>query len=119
MAKKILYVCINQSVKKLGQKDRKDLLDCTRKYWKLLPDRANQAEVVVAVVKGEVKAAFRNLSGWRKIACWADLQNDGEVKRNQNYKEERYAFEGEEIAISKKEKDELQSQFPEDIYLQG
>ncbi|MBO4437482.1 MAG: hypothetical protein J5791_11440 [Fibrobacter sp.] len=112
MMRKILFVCINRSIKKIGQKDRKDLFDCTRKYWKLSPDKADKADVVVAVANGEVMAAFKNCSGWRKIGCWPDLQNDEEVKKNPNYSEKRYAFDGEEIPMSKKEKDKIKMDFP-------
>lgn len=93
---KILFLDIKQSIKKLGHKDREDLYQCTRKYWRLSPERANQAEYVVGFADEEIKTIYK-VSKWRKVGDCQDLLNDEEVKQNPDYIQARYAFEGERL----------------------
>ena len=43
---------------------RINLYECTRKYWKLNPDRANQVEYVLGVYRGIVRAVIKPTSKW-------------------------------------------------------
>ena len=96
MSYKIVFLDINESIKKLGNNNREDLYQCTRKYWKLSPQHASQADYIVGFADNEIKTIYR-ASKWEKIADCRDLLNDTEVIHNPNYKDTRYAFEGKSV----------------------
>lgn len=69
-----------------------DIYEITRKSWVLNPNRANQADYVVAEYRGIIRAIFRvDEKGWQKV----------ESKENAEYfkgkSKSRYYFEGEKI----------------------
>ena len=73
-------LCVNIS-KTFDNKEREDIYDCARHYWRLSVNRAEKAEYVLAIVHGIVKAVFKPFR-WYK---------------SENYigKSVRYEFEGE------------------------
>ena len=64
---KLLLVSLNKTyIQKNAQGVyvRVNLYECTRKYWKLNPDRANQVEYVLGVYRGIVRAVIKPTSKW-------------------------------------------------------
>ena len=64
---KLLLVSLNKTyIQKNAQGVyvRVNLYECTRKYWKLNPDRANQVEYVLGVYRGIVRAVIKPKSKW-------------------------------------------------------
>ena len=48
-----------------GGKEREDIYDCARHYWRLSVNRAEKAEYVLAIVHGIVKAVFKPIRWYR------------------------------------------------------
>lgn len=69
-----------------------DIYEITRKSWVLNPNRANQADYVVAEYRGIIRAIFEiDGKGWQRVEC----------KENAEYfkgkSKARYYFEGKEV----------------------
>ncbi len=93
---KIMYLCITNSYNGKKGFDRKNVYDCTRKYWDIkdLP-KAEEAEYIVGVANKKIEGIYKNISGWKLVKDMPELINDNEVK---NYPKHlsNYAFSGEE-----------------------
>lgn len=75
-------VCLNIS-KTFYSKERIDIYDCARYYWRLSLSRAEKANIVLAIVHGIVVAAYRPIR-WYKSETYKG-------------KTDRYEFDGEEM----------------------
>lgn len=75
-------VCVNIS-KTFDSKERADVYDCTRHYWRLNVSRADKANIVLAIVHGIVEAAYKPIR-WYKSETYKG-------------KTDRYEFDGVEI----------------------
>ena len=94
---KIVYVCITKSHDSMGYiKGRENVYECTRKYWKLDPLKANRADYVAGVSHGVIKGIFKNTSGWKSCRSFLEFYDDAEVHEHPEYMTERFAFEGVE-----------------------
>lgn len=87
---KLLVVKLNKtyndkSPEKIYQ--RENMYEKARKYWKLNPTKANNADYVLAVYKGVVRAVYKPIR-------WYPEQNP------ELYKDTRYAFDGVEVSDS-------------------
>ena len=81
---------------------RKSLLDCVQKYWKINPERANNADFVFGIYKNEIKAVAKILKPWKRVSEYIQegyFKDDDELKENPSYYD-RYAFVGESIEDS-------------------
>ena len=82
---KLLLVSLNKTyIQKNAQGVyvRANLYECTRKYWNLNPDRANQVEYVLGIYRGIVRAVIKPTSLW-KLASYDDNGNPFTSKRYQ------------------------------------
>lgn len=82
---KLLLVSLNKTyIQKNAQGVyvRANLYECTRKYWKLNTNRANQVEYVLGVYRGIVRAVIKPTSQW-KLASYDDNGNPFTSKRYQ------------------------------------
>ena len=57
-------LCVNIS-KTFDNKEREDIYDCARHYWRLSVNRAEKANYVLAIVHGIVKAVFKPIRWYR------------------------------------------------------
>ena len=55
-------LCVNIS-KTFYNKEREDIYDCARHYWRLSVNRAEKTEYVLAIVHGIVKAVLSLFAG--------------------------------------------------------
>lgn len=62
----ILFININKSYGSNAEEEynRPSLYEATRKYWKLNPERANKANLIMAVYRGVVRGVFKPTSKW-------------------------------------------------------
>ena len=94
---KIMYVCINVSATKIGErKGRENLYQCIRKYWELNGEnlqKAKQTDYVAGVFNGFIVDMFRPQK-WDIVKNFSDMKDDDEVKKNHKYLS-FYAFEGD------------------------
>ena len=96
---KILYLCITKAYNEIGNFKRKDVYDCTRKYWNLKSlSKAYEAEYIVGVSKGKITGIFIRTESWKLVKDMPEFQNDIELKENPEYKQ-RYAFTGKSVAL--------------------
>lgn len=73
-----------------------DIYEVTRKSWVLNPNRANQADFVVAEYRGIIRAIFKvNEKGWQKV----ESAENAEYFKGKN--KSRYYFEGKEVSDDK------------------
>ena len=96
---KILYLSISKAYSGIDNLRRKDIYDCTRKYWNLKSlSKASEADYIVGVAKGIIKGIFKRTTAWQLVKDIPEFQNDEELKENPNYKL-RYAFTGYSISL--------------------
>ena len=69
-----------------------DIYEITRKSWVLNPNRANQADYVVAEYRGIIRAIFEiDEKGWQRVEC----EENAEYFKGKS--KTRYYFEGKEV----------------------
>ena len=96
---KLLYLCITKAYNGVSNFKRKDIYDCTRKYWNLNSlSKANEADYIVGVAKGVIKGIFKKTEPWKLVKDILELQNDAELRENPEYRY-RYAFIGTSIPL--------------------
>ncbi len=104
---KIVFVCINRTYRQFSSgirvKGRESLYECTRKYWPLDPNRANEAEYVAGVCNGIIKTIYKRTENWKSVRAFAEFFDDAEVKADSSLLN-RYAFTGIEAETEIKEK---------------
>lgn len=107
MVEKIIYVCINRTyhdfMKGKKPKGRESLYECTRKYWSVNLNRANQAEYVAGVCGGIVRTIYKKKGDWQLVSTFKEFKDDEELKEHPEYLS-RYAFIGDEAEKEIKEK---------------
>lgn len=62
----IIFINVNKSygTDAADEYKRPSLYEATRKYWKLNPERANKANLIMAVYRGVVRGVFKPTSNW-------------------------------------------------------
>lgn len=69
-----------------------DIYEVTRKSWVLNPQRANQADYVVAEYRGIIRAIFKiDEKGWQRV------ENEENAEHFKGKSKARYYFEGKEV----------------------
>lgn len=96
---KILYLCITKAYNGIEKFNRKDIYDCTRKYWNLTSlSKATEADYIVGVAKGIIKGIFKRTEAWKLVKDMPEFENDAKLKEHPEYKL-RYAFTGTSIDL--------------------
>lgn len=94
-SEKIAFFSINISYARLSSgviiKGRENLYECIRKYWKLNPDKASEADYIAGVFHREIKGIYKNFPDWKLVRDIEEFQDDEEVKKSPKYLE-RYAL---------------------------
>lgn len=84
-----------------------DIYEITRKSWVLNPNRANQAEYVVAEYRGIIRAIFKiDEKGWQRVES---VENAEYIKGKSKA---RYYFEGKEVIDTEIQKMYLHKKLP-------
>lgn len=85
-----------------------DIYEITRKSWVLNPNRANQADYVVAEYKGIIRAIFKvNEKGWRLVTS----EENAEYFKGRS--KIRYYFDGQEVVDEEIRKLYLNKKLPD------
>lgn len=106
VTKKVMFVRIQRSYgellnrQKLGKepvKGRENIYQCTRKYWKVNKENAEQADYIAGVFRNDegiyiIKSVYKN-SEWKKVKDFPEMSDDEEVIENPKYLD-RFAFSG-------------------------
>ena len=106
---RIIFVSLKVSYSEFkNDTGRPTLYECTRKYWKINKKKADEADYIVGVYKGNVVSIYKIKKGsWKQVREQPELMNEEEVKKHPDYLN-RYSVESEN---GEKEVAELKSKY--------
>ncbi len=88
---------------------RPSLYECTRKYWKINRKKADEADYIAGVYKGNVVSIYKiKKNSWKLIREQPKMKNEKEVIEHPEYAN-RYSVESEN---GEKESAELKVKYP-------
>ena len=107
---RIIFVSLKVSYSEFkNDTGRPTLYECTRKYWKINKKKADEADYIAGVYKGNVVSIYKIKKGsWKLVSEQSEMMKEKDVKEHPEY-ESRYSVESEN---GEKEVVELKSKYP-------